>query len=73
MGSSQSKEEVIIAQTGNSGTTTTISLDWQIKDFLNVAFIILIIFFTIWKLIQCCKKKIEKKIRLEVVRSREQI
>lgn len=72
MGSSQTKEEVIIAQAGNSGNAKG-QTHFSIMDvgFFTVAAVVLVII-----LLFCygkCKKKLERKIREEISRSREEV
>lgn len=71
MGSSQSKEEVIISQAGNSGSVTNgmfngVSLGQQILIIVLGGLIVAIIMVFCWFQV---KKMLEKKIRREITRS----
>lgn len=70
MGKSQSKEEIVIAQAGNSGGQTTsqgVSL-WEVVILLSVAIFVLIIIAYCYQQI---KKNLTRKIRREIIRSQE--
>lgn len=74
MGSTQTKEEVIISQAGNSGGTsngTSFAVSW--KEAMGIvafcAVIIIIVAYAVHKL----KKHLEKKIQQEIRRSQELI
>lgn len=73
MGTTQSKEEVIIAQAGNSGGQTNgVSFNAMgVKEIMEMVMIIICIIII---LVYChgkCKKQLEKKVRREIVRSQE--
>lgn len=75
MGSSQSKEEVVIAQAGNGGGQTTPASVAAIStsEILSVIGFIMGMMAAILWTVRRCKKAFEKKIREEVGRSRETI
>lgn len=74
MGAKQSKEEIIIAQAGNSGGVTN-SVDsvghltlWQ---GIGLVFFGIVMVFVILYCYGCAKKRVESKIRREIRRSQE--
>ena len=70
MGKTSSKEEVIIAQAGNSGSTAQGETNrLSIRDIIEITFGVIMIAAVIWVLYGKCKKKFEKKIRKELQRS----
>lgn len=76
MGTSQSKEEVIIAQAGNSGgatgaTNETTSL--SAKEICEIVVTVLAVLVILAVFIRKCKKILERKIRAEIARSREEV
>lgn len=74
MGSSQSKEEVVIAQAGNGGGQTTPAVAAiSTSEILSVIGFIMGMMAAILWTVRRCKKAFEKKIREEVGRSRETI
>lgn len=69
MGWNQSKEEVIIAQEGNSNSSETNSTNWTYTEMLGVAsFFLVVLLFTMYA-IRLLKKRLERKIQQEVRRS----
>lgn len=76
MGSTQSKEEVIIAQAGNSGgitNKTASSPSWTVKEIAEIVVLIMAIIVIFWFCVIRCKAMLRKKIREEISRSREQV
>lgn len=75
MGSSQSKEEVIIAQAGNSGgvKNNVESSSWSIKEIAELVVLMMAIIVIFWFCVSRCKATIRKKIREEISKSREQV
>lgn len=76
MGKTQSKEEVIITQAGNSGGTTAEGNSGHGYSLLEVCGIVTAMLIVAAIIVWCCrrsKKALEKKIRLEVMRSQEQL
>lgn len=74
MGKNQSKEETVIVQSGNSGGTsaTTVS-EWRVADIFSVMVFILVALSILLFCMYRCKKGVERRIRREVTRSREQV
>lgn len=77
MGKNQSKEvkeEIIIAQAGNSGGSTTTQSQsngvsrWEVAALLIATIIVLGVLFYCYRKV---KKNLEKKIRTEIRRSQE--
>lgn len=71
MGNNQAKEEIIIAQAGNSGGTTATASVWNLTDILVITIFILVLMVIIGFCIKKCKSALETKIRREINRSRE--
>lgn len=72
MGSSQTKEEVIIAQAGNSGGNTVGTGNGSlIKIAIEIAVMIICCIIMMVYCFGKCKKRLEKKIRAEITRSQE--
>lgn len=75
MGKSQSKEEVIIAQAGNSGgeSTKVGSGNFSMGEVCSIIAIVLSLGVFIYLMVQWIMKRIQKKIRTEIRRSQELI
>lgn len=79
MGQQQTKEEVIIAQAGNSGGVTTgeQKIQFSVYEILGliafVAVAIVVILFLCRKFKQMLEKKIRAEIRRSTSRSTEQV
>lgn len=74
MGSSQSKEEVIVA--GNSGGQSSqingmFPAELTGKTIVEIVVLILAAIVILWYCYQRCKKRLEKKIREEIRASQE--
>lgn len=74
MGYNQSKEEkeVIISQAGNSGGTTS-DVQFGLKyitEIVVIVFIVVVIGYFLWRR---CEKRMQKKMRREIIRSRDLI
>lgn len=72
MGSSQTKEELVIAQAGNTGSNAIesgsgLSSKIIIEMVASILGCITVIVYCFGK----CKKRLEKKIRAEITRSQE--
>lgn len=70
MGSSQSKEEVIISQAGNSGGQTN-ALQFGIKEVLEIIVVIVCMGVIVGCCYVKCRKWFEKKIRREIIKSQD--
>lgn len=75
MGKNQSKEEIIIAQAGNSGgqTTTTSMGEWTFKEILCIGVLILAVLAIMAYMMARCKKQLQQTIRREIALSRETV
>ncbi|KAL1493539.1 hypothetical protein ABEB36_009243 [Hypothenemus hampei] len=74
MGNNQAKqEEVIIAQTGNSGPQVVSPKFGSVQDIMGIITILLVLAIIIYVLIRCLKNDLNKKIRKEVSRSVEKL
>ncbi len=76
MGKTQSKEEVIIAQSGNSGGVTADGHNANgiaAMDILKLVSCTLLIVGLVWSCCRRSKKALELKIRREITRSQELI
>lgn len=76
MGASKSKEEVIIAQAGNSGGQTNegqVKSGVGIKEVLEIILAILVLAAICMYFWNQCRKNLKKRIRRELARSQEQI
>lgn len=71
MGKNQSKEEIVIAQAGNSGGQTSDIDKFTIKNWLEVAVVVLALGVIIAYLYGKCRKRIHKKIRDEIRASQQ--
>ncbi|KAL1492232.1 hypothetical protein ABEB36_012714 [Hypothenemus hampei] len=77
MGASASKqEEIVIAQAGNSGGQTSQppaaqSSTAMLLDLLGVATALGVVGIGVYFIVQCCKRRMDKRIRKEVYKSRE--
>lgn len=69
MGSSQTKEEVIVA--GNSGGQTATLGTWPAKNIIEIVVIILGVVVVLLYCYGKCRKRFEKKIRAEIRASQE--
>ena len=70
MGKTSSKEEVIIAQAGNSGSNAQGEANrLSMRDTIEITFGVIMIVAVLWVLYGKCKKKFEKKIRKEMQKS----
>ena len=70
MGKNQSKEETVIVQSGNSGGTTASVAEWRVADILTVLLVVVVAVCIFAFCYVRCKKRLERKIREEVIRSR---
>lgn len=73
MGGSESKEELIISQAGNSGGTTATSYGhslWEIIGVVVACFIVVAIVGCLWWIV---KNYVKKSIRREIQRSRVEL
>jgi len=78
MGTEYSKEEVIIAQAGNSGGLTNNpsiakAAAWSLKDILGLGVLILAIFVIIYFCWNRYNKFLKQKIRREIALSQERV
>jgi len=76
MGKTQSKEEIIIAQAGNSGGATneaTQGTGWSTKDIMSVIVLVLASVVIGWYIVNRCRTYMMRKMRAEIARSREQV
>lgn len=76
MGSTTSKEEVIIAQAGNSGGSTTSTTDGKKYDLIEVGLLIagfLVVAVILRCLFMWGKRSLHRIVRNEIVRSRDQL
>lgn len=76
MGENQSKEEIIIAQSGNSGGNTNKanqneSEGYTLPEILGIVAIVVVLLAGLIYLKNKLKKMIEKKIRKEITMSQE--
>lgn len=70
---SKSREEIIIAQAGNSGGQTTETSFGVAKEVLTIGVLFLAVVCMVAFCFCHCKKILKRKIRTEIARSREQI
>lgn len=75
MGAKNSKEEIIIAQAGNSGgQTTNAKTDGQqmynAAEILGIIAFVAVLMLIAFACCFCTKRKLEQKIRREISRSR---
>lgn len=70
MGKTQSKEEIIIAQAGNSGGVSAFNGENLHRDVLLVILCLVVLVAGIYYVRRKCKKYVEGKIRAEIARSR---
>lgn len=68
MGKNQSKEEIFIAQAGNSGEAT---IDFFLKNYMEIIVRALVVLTLLVAFYKYCKKRLEKKIRREISRNQE--
>lgn len=74
MGGSESKEEVIISQAGNSGGITdeaNTNKGCSLLEVIGIVFAGLVIVFILYSGYRIISKRLERKIRREIARSRE--
>lgn len=71
MGGTQSKEEVIIAQAGNSGGQTNKTEFFSLKTIIEITVIIIAVIITILYCYGRCKKGLLKKVRREIRASQD--
>lgn len=69
-GTESKKEEVIIAQAGNSGGQTN-GASFSTKDILFIVVFVIVMLILLSILWERCNRKIDTKIKREVSRSRE--
>lgn len=71
MGGKESKEEVIIAQAGNSGGQTNETNKFSAKTIVEIVFMILAVLIVLFYLYNKCKKHMTKKIQEQIRASQE--
>lgn len=71
MGTSQSKEEVIIAQAGNSGGQTNKTDFLSIQHMVEIAFLVLGVIAIVAYCLRKCKKLLRKSIQEQIRASQE--
>lgn len=69
MGGSQTKEEVIIAQTasGDAKTSTMKEDEWTRVECILLVILLIIIMVFVYKFYKNCKKRIDERIKRQVV------
>jgi hypothetical protein len=71
MGKTQSKEEVIIAQAGNSGGETNGQSGFTTKNIMEIVSMLLVLIIIGTYIYEKCKKKLAKKINRQIRASQE--
>lgn len=72
MGTNQSKEEVIIAQAGNSGGSTAgIEKIGLVRDVIGLVLVVLILCTLLWYWYKRCYQNMKEKARRSVSRSQQ--
>lgn len=71
MGAKNSKEEVIIAQAGNSGGQTNDTNIFSAKTIVEIVFMIVAVLIVVLYLYSKCKKQLNKKIQAQIRASQE--
>lgn len=64
------REEVIIAQAGNSGGTSN-NITFSISELMGIMAFVIVMILILLVIFRLCRKRLEKKIRAELRRSQE--